>query len=342
MIWRSRSRANRPRGPLGEAPGRAGWCNSDSGPGAPPDEMPRFSSHPGNTGGGSDDLALDMVFDRVPPPLNASPQLAALHQVLADLSGPAEPGELAVEAAVLARFRSRVLPAAVSPAGPAPAPRTSPWTRFAPHSRRLAAGLVAAVIVAGGTAAAYAGALPRPVQDFAHRMIDAPAGRHPSGQQSGVVPRHQPGTTPAGTASPRQAPHSAAPGSAGAHTQPGRDGHPSGSAHSAQPRPSAEPSAHSGRSSHTVPPQASRPPNGSHSPHPNHGHGQSRPSQASRAHRQNLPSQASRAHRQNRPRQASAPGRTSTRPHSAKRPRAPGSRGEVPARRSTGASRRSQ
>jgi hypothetical protein len=261
MSWRSRRRADRPPQRLGEPPGQAGgsaglpgWCNSESGPDASTDETPRLSSPPGDFGGESGKLTQNMIFDRLTPALKA-PQQAALRQVLADLSGPAEPGDLAVEAAVLARFRNRVPPAAL----PGPAPRMARWRRFAAHSRRLAAGLAAAAVVAGGAAAAYAGALPGPLQNFAHRVIDAPVARSPSGQQPGGVPHQRPGTTPARATSPGRAPHSAPPGPAHAHTQPGSDAHPSRPAHSSRPRPSANSSPHPARSSHPMPPQASQP-----------------------------------------------------------------------------------
>ena len=287
MIWHSRRRADRPPhgpdespGPTGESAGLPGWCNSESSLGASPDETPRLSRLPGDNGGESDKLAQNMIFDRLVPALKA-PQQTALRQVLADLSGPAEPGELTVEAAVLARFRSRVHLAAAVSAAPAPVPRTPLWLRFAPHSPRLAAGLVAAAVVAGSTAAAYAGALPGPLQNFAHRVIDAPAG-HPSGQRPGGGPHHRPGATRAARKYSGHVPHSATPGSTHAHTHPGRDAHPSRSPHPVQPRPAANSSPHPGRSSHPVPPQASQPARGSRPPQPSRGPQQTPPPHASR------------------------------------------------------------
>lgn len=313
MSSHPRRRAGRSLRGLGGSSDRAGGsyglpdgCNGESGPNAPLDKTPRLSHRPGDSGGESDKLAQNMVFDRLSPALKA-PHQAALRQVLDDLSGPAEPGELAVEAAVLARFRSRVHPAAARAA----VARTSPWRRFMPHSPRLAAGLAAVAIVAGGSAAAYAGALPVPLQNFAHRVIDAPAARHPSGQQPGGGRHHRPGGTPAGAAFPRQAPHSTPPGSAHARTQPVSSAHPSRSAHPAQPRPSANPGPRPGRSSHPVPPQASQPARESHPaqsgrpsrasrrPQPSHGLQQSPPARASQP-RAGMPATA--------PSQAAGPG----------------------------------
>jgi len=74
-----------------------------------------------------DEPVLDMILDRVPPPPETPPQMAALPPLLADLSGPAEPGELAMQAAVLSRFRSRV-----RSAGTAPPARRKPLRRLAP------------------------------------------------------------------------------------------------------------------------------------------------------------------------------------------------------------------
>jgi hypothetical protein len=84
MIWRPRRRAGRSPQILGESPDRAGGCaglpdgcNSENGPGAPLDETPRLSRHPGISGGGSGNLAQGMIFDRLSPALKA-PQQAAL------------------------------------------------------------------------------------------------------------------------------------------------------------------------------------------------------------------------------------------------------------------------
>jgi hypothetical protein len=293
MSWRPpRHRAARSPGRPGGSPGQQpNVCNGQSGPDAPPSEMPRFSRQDQLTSA-PDELILDMLLDRGPPPPEAPPQMAALLPMLADLSGPAEPGELAVEAAVLSRFRSRIRPPAISGTAPRPSRRTSRWHRLIPHSPRVCAALAAAAITLAGTAAAYAGALPPPLQDLAHHAIDAPAARHAS-RQGGHGPRHQQGITQPGTASPGRRPQSATSGTANHHTQPGHDAATGRAAHPAEPRPSAETSPqpgqarHSGQPLHTSrPPQASQPPHtsglqASRPPHPGDGPRESLPPQAS-------------------------------------------------------------
>jgi hypothetical protein len=220
-----------------------------------------------------------MIFDRPAPTLTAS-QRTALHQVLTDLSGPAEPGELTLEVVVLATFRSRARPAA--DATPAPAADPS-WRRLAPHSPWLAAGLAAAAIVAGGTAAAYTGALPAQLQNLAHQTIDAPSAHRSASRPPDGGTQHQPGGRPAGAASPARVSHSATPGSAHAHRQPARRAHPSRPAHPGHARPSARPSPQPERSGHPVPPEPSRPANAGHPAHRSEPPGQSRPASSSQA-----------------------------------------------------------
>jgi hypothetical protein len=275
MSWRSaRHRAASSPGRPGESPRQPNVCNGENGPDAPPSEMQRFYRQD-QLSRAPDELILDMLLDGVSPPPDALPEMAALIPMLADLSGPAEPGELAAETAVLSRFRSRVRPAGIPGTTPRPTRRTTPWRRLVPHSPRVAAGLAAAAIALGGTAAAYAGALPPQLQDFAHSTIDAPAAGHAS-QQPGHGPRDQPGITETGPGSSRHAPQSATPGTANDHAHPGSHVGMGTATHPAESRPSAEPSPqpvqarHSGQS-----PQTSRPPQASQPPHT------SRPPQAS-------------------------------------------------------------
>jgi len=302
MRWRSaRHRAaSSPERP-GGYPRQPNGCNGASGPDAPPREMPRFYRQD-QLSSALDELILDLLLDGASPPPEAPPEMAAMLPMLADLSGPAEPGELAIEAAVLSRFRSRVRPARISGTTPPLSRRTSPWHRLGPHSPRVAAGLAAAAIMLGGTAAAYAGALPPRLQEFAHRTIDAPAAGHTS-RQPGHGPRHQPGITQTGSPSRRHAPQSATPGTANDHTRPGSHVGTGAATHPAEPRPSAEPSPqpgqarHSGQPSHTSrppqasqPPHTSRPPQASRSPHPSDGTRQSLSPQASGQARGGQPS----------------------------------------------------
>jgi hypothetical protein len=114
--------------------------------------------------------------------------------MLATLDGPAEPGELAGEAEVLAAFGRLASPAGGRPAAVRPMRRGRSWP-----PARIRAGLAAAVtaLVAGvaGTAAAYAGALPDRVQEVAHVMVGAPAPHH-GGPQRPAVPAPRPDTQP--------------------------------------------------------------------------------------------------------------------------------------------------
>jgi hypothetical protein len=215
-----------------------------TGPDASSGKMPGFPL-PGRLGRERDELALDAILDGLSPPEDALPQLRGLSQLVADLSAPAGPGELTAEAEVLSGFRRCVAAAGASCVARRPVRRRSSW-RFARHRARLAAGLVIVAAGLGGTAAAYAGVLPGPVQEFAHRSIGAPATRH--------VPGHQSRVTPAAPASRQQAPQPAAPGRGGNHVQIRQGTGPAGPALTAGRRHPAQPSPHPGR-----PTRASRP-----------------------------------------------------------------------------------
>jgi hypothetical protein len=80
-----------------------------SGPNAMDDEMSGFS-FPGRPG---DEPLLDMVFDRCPLPPEAPAEIHGLAQLLVALAGPAEPGELAGEAAARGAFTRVASPAGV-------------------------------------------------------------------------------------------------------------------------------------------------------------------------------------------------------------------------------------
>jgi hypothetical protein len=123
-----------------------------------------------------DEPLLDAFLDERSLPLGAPEELRAVAELLAGLAGPAEPGQLAGEAAARSAFARRASPASVSPARPA---WRKPSRRAVPRSARVAAALVVAAIGLGGTAAAaYAGELPGPIQDFAHHAIGAPPAHH--------------------------------------------------------------------------------------------------------------------------------------------------------------------
>ena len=193
-------RAPRPAA-AGRPPG-AGGCNAMSVPDASHGEMPGFP-FPGRPGGEHDEPLLDMIFDgRVIPP-DAPQEMHDLQRMLAALAGPAEPGELAGEAAARAAFIRLASPVGVSPAASRPpaqqgtrrpaSHRVSRGRRARRAGRRagLAAALCAAAAVLASTAAAYAGVLPEPIQQMAHAAVGAPAPRqHGSPAQAGAGSRH--------------------------------------------------------------------------------------------------------------------------------------------------------
>jgi hypothetical protein len=233
-----------------------------TGPDASSDEMPGFPL-PGRLGRERDELALDVILDGLSPPADALPQLRGLSQLLADLAAPAGRGELTAEAKVLSGFRRCVAAAGASRVARRPV-RSRSTRPLAPHHTRLAAGLVIAAAGLGGTAAAYAGVLPGPVQDFAHHAIGAPGTRH--------VPGHPSRVTPAAPASRQQAPQSGAPRRGGNLAQIRRGTGPAGPALPAGRRHPAQPSPHPGR-----PTRASQP-----TPRPSRpGPGNGRPSRRS-------------------------------------------------------------
>jgi hypothetical protein len=169
-----------------------------SGPDAMHDEMPGF--FPGRPGGDYDEPLLDMLFERRPIPPGAPPEMHDLARLLATAAGPAEPGELAGEAAALAAFSRLKSPAGISSAVSRPARRRLPGWR-ARGRVPLAAAVAAVTAGLGGTAAAYAGVLPSPIQHLAHVMtiwapLSPPDSQHASslsrpGPQSGAD--HRPG-----------------------------------------------------------------------------------------------------------------------------------------------------
>ena len=152
-------------------------------------EMPGFS-FPGRPGGEHDEPLLDMIFDgRVIPP-DAPMEMHDLERMLSALAWPAEPGELAGEAAARAAFSRFASPVGSSPGAPRPASHRLP-RRPVTHrrSRRparlrarrrmgLAAALGAAAALLVSTAGAYAGVLPEPIQQVAHATFGAPAPHH--------------------------------------------------------------------------------------------------------------------------------------------------------------------
>jgi hypothetical protein len=150
---------------------------------------------PDRAGAELDEQLLDAILSGQHLPADAPEQAHVVAEMLASLAGPAEPGDLAAESAARSAFARVVPPAArAAPAditqpdrrraAEAPAPRRRP--SFWPPARlsaQLAAFLAVVVIMLGGTVAAYAGVLPGPIQNLAHRTIGAPAAHiRPAGQ----------------------------------------------------------------------------------------------------------------------------------------------------------------
>ena len=141
-----------------------------SGPDAMHDEMPGF--FPGLPGGEHDEPLLDMLLERRPIPPRAPSQLHDLARLLAAAAGPAEPGDLAGEDAARAAFRRLPSPAGASHAAPRSARhRLTAWPA---RGKLPLAALAVAAAGLGSATAAYAGALPSPIQHFAHEVIGAP------------------------------------------------------------------------------------------------------------------------------------------------------------------------
>jgi hypothetical protein len=182
-----------------------------------------------------EELALDMLLDGMPLPPEAPQEMTALPPMLAELSGPAGPSELAGEMAVLSRFRRHLSQAGIS-SRRMPERRMPSWQSPARRAQ-LAAALAVLVIGAGATAAAYTGALPTPVQELAYHVIGAPPPSSPA--------RHPGKIT-------RKAPHRHAPppdgrGPAGAGGPPGQRNHPAPPGQRSRPAP---PRAHHGHHGH--------------------------------------------------------------------------------------------
>jgi hypothetical protein len=137
--------------------------------------MPGFP-FPGRPGGEHDEPLLDMLIARRVLPPDAPREMHDLARMLAALAGPAEPDELAAEAAVRAAFSRAASPVGVSSAARRPVRhrRTRRSRRLAPRAR-LATVLVVAAAGLGSVLAAYADVLPSPIQQLAHTTVAAPA-----------------------------------------------------------------------------------------------------------------------------------------------------------------------
>jgi len=219
------------------------------------------------------DPSLAAVLAWAQFPESSAPEMRRVGEILAALTaGPAD-GELAGEAAALAAFRSR-------PGVPLPAPRTHRQTRrplFPLLSAKAAATAGAAVISFGAFAtAAYARALPAPIQQLAHVIIGAPTaeGKSATSPYSGSPGATGPngatgqpaGTSPTGRAHPSPTPHAtgrpstqSTPQDSGQPSTPADSGTPSTPPDSGTPTPTHKP--------HPTPHGTGKP------THPPHGNG---------------------------------------------------------------------
>jgi hypothetical protein len=187
---------------------------------------------PSGPGGELGEPLLGALLDGRWLPTGAPEQARAVAEVLAVLAGPAEPGELAGEAAARSAFARR----AACRTGRRRHGARRPWPA---RGARLAAALIAAAAGLGGTVAGYAGVLPGPVQDFAHHLIGAPpahrAGQHQPPARPG---QGQPGAGKAGRPGAHSTPGPAAPGAPGdgrGHWKPLPPGHARWRGHATSP-----------------------------------------------------------------------------------------------------------
>jgi hypothetical protein len=208
-----------------------------SAPDAMHDEMPGF--FPGRPGGEHDEPLLDMILERRPIPPGAPPEFHGLARVLAAVTGPAEPGDLAGQDAAHAAFTRLASRPGTSHAALRSA-RRSLSERPARGRLPQAAALAVAAAGLGSIAAAFAGVLPSPIQHFAHETIGAPppargVSPHALMVTSSPMPRH-PRSSDTGNGKKRPAASSdpvsdkTHPGSLSAHERKGRGavpGHPS-------------------------------------------------------------------------------------------------------------------
>jgi hypothetical protein len=145
--------------------------------------MPGFP-FPGRPGGEHDEPLLDMIIARRALPPDAPEAMHDLVRMLAALAGPAEPGELAGEAAVRAAFSRAAYPVGVSSAARRPVRhrRTRRSRRPARSRAKLATVLVVAAAGLGSVLAAYMDLLPSPIQQSV-----AASASHSSDQRRSVT-----------------------------------------------------------------------------------------------------------------------------------------------------------
>jgi len=226
-------------------------------------EMPGFP-FPGRPGGEHDEPLLDMIIARRALPPDAPAAMHDLARMLAALAGPAEPGELAGEAAVRAAFSRAASPAGVSSAARRPVRHRR--ARRSRERRRFRVGLATVMVVAaaglGSVLAAYIDVLPSPIQQLAHEAVAAPA-PHGSGARQST-------TLGMGRHAPRKAQPSAQPAPAARHSANGAAAPAQGTTPTSRYRPRfsasdhrpTEPACSPGRAPYQLPqgPRGSTPP----------------------------------------------------------------------------------
>jgi hypothetical protein len=175
------------------------------------------------------DGALDELLTARQPPQDAAAGLQPVAAVLAALRAGSADGEHAGHARALAEFRNTI--GASRPAGRSRARRPALLRRRL--SSKLALITAAAAVAVSGTAAAYVGALPGPLQRAAHDVIAAPAvgAAHSRGVPAAVGARPFPARSAAAPRSPATGNPGGGPGqagSAGKHHRHRRHGHHEG------------------------------------------------------------------------------------------------------------------
>jgi hypothetical protein len=176
------------------------------------------------------DASLAALLEDAKLAAGAAPQLRRLAEALADLTDRPGNDELDGEAETLAAFRN--LAGTPGPAHRPRRPRPRLRPRSLPARAAVAAGAVA-LTFGGLTTAAYARALPAPVQRLAHDFIGAPA------------PRFQPATRPSPAAPAATHPRTVPPGrthpAPTSHGQGKPTGHPASHGHG---EPTGHPASH--------------------------------------------------------------------------------------------------
>jgi hypothetical protein len=203
-------------------------------------EMPGIP-RPGWLSHQSDEQLLDMILAGTSLPADAPRGLHVVADQLAGLAGSAGPGPLPGEAAALTAFSAAV--PGRTPVRPRRQAVSRPHRLMTAGRARLAAAGAAIAITLGSAAAAYAGVLPVPVQNLAHRLIDAPAahrgGRSPQSRTRPGAPGAAHGAGGSSHA------HSLPPGQAKGHrghaekahpAKPAKNGGGHGKAHARKPK----------------------------------------------------------------------------------------------------------